>query len=124
MKNAMKLGICSCKAPGEKGAKFVVKNLGTFEFSFARKEEQQNFSRNFTAFSMATSTRGFIDSGIAENLANRVEFTLRIGKGVICDFGALKPQGQVGGGVSNGGVSRSGLICPFSSLFVLLGRFS
>ena len=33
--------------------------LGTFELRFLRKEEQQNFTRNFTAFSIATSTRGF-----------------------------------------------------------------
>ena len=32
-------------------------------------------------------------------------------------------QGRLNGGVSNGGVSRTGLFCPFLSFFVLLGIF-
>ena len=32
-------------------------------------------------------------------------------------------QGPLNGGVSNGGVSRSGLVLPFLSFFVLFGTF-
>ena len=56
----MKLGICSCQASGEKWHEICLENFQVFyELRFLRKEEQQNFTRNFTAFSMATSTRGF-----------------------------------------------------------------
>ena len=50
VKSGMKLGICSCKKWRE---------ITFFKLCFLRKEEQQNFTRNFMAFFMATSTRSF-----------------------------------------------------------------
>ena len=40
---------------------------------------------------------------------------------IFCDFLRFSPQGPPTGGVSNGGVSRSGLVHPFLSFFVLFG---
>ena len=41
------------------GVTFVVKISGHFRTSFAGKETQQSFTRNFTTFSLETSTRSF-----------------------------------------------------------------
>ena len=60
VKNAMKLGILWLQSVWWKMAwNLSWKMLGTFELRFLRKEERQNFTRNLTAFSMVTSTRGF-----------------------------------------------------------------
>ena len=55
---------------------------------------------------------------IAESLA-RVIAAIRIAS--VCWRSYL--QGPLNGGVSNGGASRSGLVLPFLSFFVLFGTF-
>ena len=41
----------------------------------------------------------------------------------LAEFDLRDPQGPLNRGASNGGVSRSGLFCPFLSFFVLFGTF-
>ena len=79
VKNAMKLGICSCKASGEKWCEICREKFrGIFELRFLRKEEQQNFTRNFTAFSMATSSRGLRRKFHSSTSASLAETNMRV----------------------------------------------
>ena len=74
------------------GVKFVVRKiLGTFELRFLRKEEQQNFTRNFTAFSMATSTQGFRRKYHGSTSARPAEMT------ITDHFGLTNPRCHVTG---------------------------
>ena len=50
--------LAAAKRPMKDGVKFAVNISGRFRASFP-EQEQQNFTRKFTAFSMATSTHGF-----------------------------------------------------------------
>ena len=86
VKNAMKFCICSCKCQiswhlqlqsvwWKMAWNLSWKSLGTFELRFLRREEQQNFTRYFTAFGMATSTRGFRRKFHGRTSARRAEMT-------------------------------------------------
>ena len=76
MKNAMKLGICSCKgskASGEKWRENYRENFQALAGFVSRgKREQRNFTR---AFSMATSTHGFRTKFHGSTSASLAEMT-------------------------------------------------
>ena len=60
------------------GVKSVVEISGHFRASFPEEEEAQNFTRNFTAVSMATSIRGFWRKFHGSTSASLAEMKLEV----------------------------------------------